>query len=1219
MSLHILHSHRLDYLFETFVQIGFQKQIDFTQILQAKHIIVPNDAMQEWLKIQLAQAMGISAHLQFHQGITSFQWFIYQQLAQKRDDVRDANLPRLIIKWQIYHYLSPSIQTDTLNISAQHPLFPLLQRIYERGHFFNKIAQQKQARQQMLYWIAEQVSQVFGHYLLYRPEWLNLWSAGQRLNIEQLLNQQLNDDINDVELQRATELEQWQSFLWHQLFAQRYQQIRQVDNTFWTNIQQHQTQGTLNFHTPLMIFTLLNLAPTQLAFIEKLSQYIDIVLFYFSPTQEYWADSVDPRWKQQQDLKIKQRIRQKFPDFSEQQFQDYFNDLNQHFNAELREARHPLLTRFGKQARDHFSLLAQLSGGEQGEMWIDVFNDPQHGEPMFAQGILGKIQQDIFYLIDPVKQDYQLDPNDQSLQIHVCHSVLRQLEVLKEQVLYWLSQGTAEKPRSPQDILVIVPDLAELEPSIRSLFYSHTQQLPIQMIGTHSFHTQQAWHSFVFRIRWQNQRFSIQQFSDWLSLSATQQYYDLNVNDAQRMIALLEQAGFKRGFDQAHLQQQLEHTDNDFRFSFAYALNRLAMGVAVPKLLECQTAQESIISHHQVNLEDFALIDKLLFIFQDFHQHRDWLNHDQYARVNVVTWLQRLLQDIDEWQLRGVEHLSTVRDVIKKYDTMLSLSYHTQHRQQQGDESLYNLKYLNIPLAELLDEIEQQLQQHVSHHDSTGTMTFSQIGQMRPLAYPLIILLNLERGVFPARNPTPAFDLIQLCRSQLGDRSRLDDHQGAFLDSIVLAQQELWLFYTGIDAESGETLEPSSVVQELINHLKHLVYLPEHANSYSQVHGINLPTQLQSLFYIHPSEPFLPHGFSETNITRLHNQWYDIAQSLNQQHLQDRPPHWLDAQNASNITQQTIDAEQWFKELEFPARALLRHFNIANMRGADLQDEFEPLLLNPLQQYQLYDVMVKDLEYRNTAHITSIPPALSLRLPIGNLAQPVRDKSLNYQQQIQNYLTQHQLSITQTTQYIWQNNDLHLSVRLPKILHQPIWCRVLPNKAKGKYRLRVWLNHLLWLMMLDDSQSLNAVNYQTITIMQDGLLITTGISKKQAELFLNQWITAWKFAQHSPLLLSANLVFDNLLKDNEKNWCQTENHDQFSDELSAKIVKQWQNPYSHINAEQNESSRSHLDWQFILQQLDDQQILQQNCIDFAHLYYPMTQYQQLHAFDVGAP
>lgn len=1223
MSLHILHSHRLDYLFEAFVHVGFQAQSDVRQVLQAKQVIVPNDAVQEWLKIKLADAIGISANIQFHQGITSFQWFIYQHLAQKRDDVRDANLPRLVMKWQIYQYLSHMIQADVLQIDEQHPLANILQRIYQRGSHFKTSTQRYQARQRMLYWVAEQTSQVFGYYLLYRPTWLNIWSAGQRLNIEEcVFNTRQNATSHELDIKYIAEIEQWQSVLWHQLFAQRYGQMRQVDAVFWHNLQQRLAQGKFDLHSPLMVFTLLNLAPTQLEFLRNLAQHIDVVIFYFSPTQEYWADSVDPRWKQQQDLKIKQRIRQKHPEFSEQQFQDYFTDLNQHFNAEIREARHPLLTRLGKQARDHFSLLSYLSGGEQNERWIDLFNDPLQGEPVFAQGILGQLQQDIFYLIDPIKQQYHLDAHDQSLQIHICHSVIRQLEVLKEQVLYWLAQGTAEQPRSPQDILVIVPDLLQLEPSIRSLFYSHFQQLPIQLIGTSSIHAQQAWQSFIFRIRWQQTRFTIQQFNDWLNLSATQQYYQLQASDCQRIIELLEKAGFKRGFHQQHLQQQLEVEDTDYRFSFEYALNRLALGIAVPELISCSTANGEIISFAQINTDDFPLIEQLLLIFQDFQQHQNWLNNNDSQPISVIEWLQRLLNELDSWQLHGVEHLNIVRDIIKKYDTMLSLSYYTQS--QQHAESL---KHLSIPLAELLDEIDQQLQQHISYNDSTGAMTFSQIGHIRPLPYRLMILLNLERGVFPARNTPVAFDLIQLCANQLGDRSRLDDHQGAFLDSLLLAQQEVWLFYNGFDAESNEIIEPSSVVQELINHLNHLVYRSDDIAPYTNVHGIQIPSQLLSLFYLHPREPFLPQGFSEPHLKRLQNQWYQLAHYLNDKTSEHVPPHWIDsAPEPQHNTTSTVplDAQQWLKELEFPAQALLHHFNIANMRGAELQDEFEPLLLNHLQQYQLYDVMVNDLTQRHqhyqqyqqqdTDNPSPVPTALMLQLPVGHLAQPVLQDSLHYQQKIQHYLQQHQLSITATTQYEWQadNDPLLLTVKLPKVLSTHIWCRVFANKVRGKYRLRIWLQHLLWLAMLDLGE--HGQTHQSIAVMQDGILITDGINSTQAKYYLQQWVMAWRYAQNTPLLLSASLVLDNLFAKDEKNWLVDAHSIRFSEELTERLCSKWQTTQSLFNIEQNESNRAHLDWRFILQQLDDAELLQKNCLEFAHLYYPMTRHQHIQDF-----
>jgi exodeoxyribonuclease V gamma subunit len=80
------------------------------------------------------------------------------------------------------------------------------------------------------------------------------------------------------------------------------------------------------------------------------------------------------------------------------------------------------------------------------------------------------VQSDILHLTEPKAADYALDLNDESIQIHVCHSGLRQLEVLRDQLIYWLSQGTTEQPRRPSDILVLTPNLKELEPQIRSVF-----------------------------------------------------------------------------------------------------------------------------------------------------------------------------------------------------------------------------------------------------------------------------------------------------------------------------------------------------------------------------------------------------------------------------------------------------------------------------------------------------------------------------------------------------------------------------------------------------------------------------------------------------------------------------------------------------------------------------------------------------------------------------
>ncbi len=62
----------------------------------------------------------------------------------------------------------------------------------------------------------------------------------------------------------------------------------------------------------LWYFSLLELPPSQLDFLRRLGQYIDIYIFHFNPSQEYWADSVDPDWKARFDLQREERFIQRF-------------------------------------------------------------------------------------------------------------------------------------------------------------------------------------------------------------------------------------------------------------------------------------------------------------------------------------------------------------------------------------------------------------------------------------------------------------------------------------------------------------------------------------------------------------------------------------------------------------------------------------------------------------------------------------------------------------------------------------------------------------------------------------------------------------------------------------------------------------------------------------------------------------------------------------------
>ena len=185
------------------------------------------------------------------------------------------------------------------------------------------------------------------------------------------------------------------------------------------------------------------------------------------------------------------------------------------------------MTRFGKQARDHFSLLSGLSSGEDG-VWADVFVDE------YQPTLLGKVQSDILYLVEPEHHQFELDAQDDSIQVHVCHSSLRQLEVLKEQLIAWLAQGSKEQPRRPSDILVLSPNLKEIEPHIRSVFAPPVREredagaisgrisqdsiyLPVKIAGVTQLDAANAWRAVLGRMQLTQGRFRLDDFADWLS------------------------------------------------------------------------------------------------------------------------------------------------------------------------------------------------------------------------------------------------------------------------------------------------------------------------------------------------------------------------------------------------------------------------------------------------------------------------------------------------------------------------------------------------------------------------------------------------------------------------------------------------------------------------------------------------------------------------------
>ncbi|MFW1800519.1 exodeoxyribonuclease V subunit gamma [Acinetobacter nematophilus] len=1237
MAIHVIQSQRIDVLVQGLLQNTIRPSKNPFAVLQTQHFIVPSAAVQEWLSQRIAEQQGISANSQFHQRIRGFQWFAYQQVLDDKDKVRKANIPRLIMKWRIYQTLKSFIEHDENSLAEDHPLHSIVQRIYDAASQLEQGLDKQLKKQNMLYWVSEQVSKLFSHYMLYRADcvggcpqnqacqcpsnWLAQWGRGEALNLEQQFFK-TNQQISAFTLNQAQELENWQRWLWQHTFHDDFIEMQSIDADFWRVMDDDQQRSRVLKKLPsqLIVFTLLDLPPSQLQFLRRLGQYLDVVILHYNPSQEYWADSVDPNWKKQYDLRVKERFIGKNPDATDADIQKFFDEFTLNFNAEIRESRHPLLTRFGKQARDHFSILSNLSSGEEGQ-WVDAFVDE---EPI---NLLTKLQSDILYLVEPEAHAYPIAQADDSIQIHVCHSALRQLEVLRDQLIAWLAKSTLDQPRRPNDILVLVPDLKQIESLIRSVFPHTPNQdsvyLPVKIAGVTALDAHNAWRAVLGRIQLTESRFSLEDFADWLSLTATQVRYGLDIPNTERMIELLINAGFKRGLDAQHLQRSLSQDDDDFRFSFKFALDRLVLGIAIPE----HRLFENVLSFAQVLTGDFELITTLVQIYQDFDHRRDWmiaheLGKQTPLKCNVETWLKLLMQDIAEFEQAGVESLKTVREIVKKQERMLTLASFYDEQEQSI------LQEINLPLTYLLNEIQNLLEGQIDQALPTGQITFSQIGQIRPLPYKLIVLLNLDSGKFPDRDVHVPFDLMHLLKPQLGDRSRLDDDQGAFLDALLLAQENLWLFYNGFDVSDGEVRDPSSVLQELINHIAFIAQAdhlrsvtvsntsPENltAGAVAQtvlLDGIEVPEHIQTLYHVHTLQPFEPRGFESQQSVRYQDQWFQVAQQIRQTEVLAQRDAWVNTAYPSVQDDMTVlDAAQWIQDMTYPARLYLKTLGVENLGADDMPASNEPLILDGLARYQIRDFLQKAVLHSADDAALMDMRLLQNQLPIGKVQLSAWQIGLAEQDHLKERLKRYAPEVTATTQRQWRiESGLVMNITLPQ-QQLADWVSLDASSARAKRRTKVWLEYLLWLSYIN-LEAEQSKSLQRIAIFSDVTIINTGLSSAQAKQYLLAWFKAFAYGQSEPLVLPAALLLKPAENNKTLTWKVGDSGHLMIEDFSV-ILNEWNkgDAFLPYDLTEMEWSKRHRDWQFILQEQDASALLKHACDQFAHdLYQPIYQHQ----------
>ncbi len=880
----VLHSNQLESLRDLMVA---HLQAQPLPGLTPEWILVQSNGMKHWLELGLAAdaALGLCAATHIELPATAL-WRLYRQVLGPSQVPLHMPLDKEPLTWRLMRLLPACID---------QPGFEPLQR-YLRGDRDGRKCHQ----------LAAQLADVFDGYQNYRADWLQDWAQGHA---------QLSRPWGSA--QALPPAQQWQAALWQEVLADLKRtghtglaSRAEVHAAFMAQADRLPTQG---LPRRVLVFGVSSLPMQSIEALAALGQVCQVMMFVLNPCRYHWGHVVEGR----QQLAHLARRRQ--PDKAG------LLPPQPSYSAQDIEALHmqanPLLAAWGQQVRDYLHLLdshddvdryrAHLLGR------VDAFVDPvtQAHEAQRAPTQLWQLQSSILHLDPLPDQPLPRDPQDDSLVFVQAHSHVREIEVLHDQLLLWL-QNTPEL--SPQDIMVMVPDMAVFAPLIHAVFgrfaKDDVRHLPYSVADTTSM-VHPVMQAVEHLLQLPSLRITL---GDWLALlevEAVQSAFDLNADDVDVLKDWLHSAGVRWGLDAQHrLQWGMpdDGADGD-QNTWSQGLRRLLLNYAMGRHTAATTEWQGVhgIPQAQVGGLEARLLGALsdwLAAMEDTwkilsvpHTPADWLGVMQEmlqrffnpTQDNDARWLQRALEPLEQW----VAHCDTAA--------------------------------LNAPLPLLVVR-----EQWLSHLEAPGLqqrflgggVQFATLMPMRSIPFKVVCLLGMNDGDYPRSQAARDFDLMRLPEQRrAGDRSRREDDRYLFLEALLSARERLYISWQGWRTTDHAEQPPSVLVAQLRDHLQ---------RGWLAVPPVRTP----------PLQAFSPRYFSSTDL-----EWETHAQEWAPARLtpssvqppQTTPPLLLSLHALRQCLRQPLDV-------------YYRHRLQLRIEEPDAElDTHEPFELNGLQNYQL--------------------------------------------------------------------------------------------------------------------------------------------------------------------------------------------------------------------------------------------------------------------------
>jgi exodeoxyribonuclease V gamma subunit len=518
--------------------------------------------------------------------------------------------------------------------------------------------------------------------------------------------------------------------------------------------------------------------------------------------------------------------------------------------------------------------------------------------------------------------------DDQSISVHSCHSPMREVEVLHDQVQALLESGFA-----PDEILVMMPNVDEYAPLIQAVFDrpQDPTAIPYRISDRKPQGDSPVLEAFTRILLLADRRLAASEVLDLLGLGPVHERFGMRESDLEVITRWIVDSGVRWGLDAEH--KVGAGMPNDTTHSWRFGLDRLLLGYAT--LGDDTSLIGGLLPYPEVEGSQGLLLGRLSSFVDTLSSVVTELAEPRSAAAWQTTLTDVLTRLVTDTSVTAWQH-------IRVRQALAALAESASHGRCTALLSLQVVR-------QWLDETFSR--EREAHGFLAGGINFCTLVPMRSIPFRAVALLGMNERAFPRSTRRPDFNVMGRARERRRDGDpdrRLDDRQ-LFLEAVLSAREKLILSYVGQSIRDNSQSSPSIVISELLDELERLA-TPRDADA--TIGGGHGPLR-DRIVIRHPLQPFSPRYYDgrDPRLFSFEAGYLSGAAKVDRERSTPKPL-LSRALDAAELTECALPLLLEF--FRSPAEYLLR-YKLELQRPEEYLEvpDREPVELNPLDAYAI--------------------------------------------------------------------------------------------------------------------------------------------------------------------------------------------------------------------------------------------------------------------------